>query len=408
MASFARSAYDWVLLIAVGVVVYLELGILKSFGVFINDVSSSLNVSTGLVGTAVGLSHGISMSLAIICPWLMKRVYIRKVIIPGSVIGSFGIILGSFSRTGIQFLLCLILSGIGYGLVMFPTHASLLDYFSPIYKIATAVTFTAGGVGMMTLPVLAEELRRIYSWRGAMLLLGGISLHCIPCCALFRPKTYQSTPSNADEVVTDLPSIHDGDADESEDDASRTSHLLNSHGTMDTSSSNVIEQHSSFTELFQRHPLYLTIVTSVVITGTSYSTWVIFVIPNAEAKGFPSSDAVFFATIGGAANILGRFFLGFFSSRKLLEDRVTFCLLHFVTAVVFFLNTVAHSFLALAFLSFASGFLFGGLIVTNACLPQSSVSPDLAVVALSLNYLIGIGEVGGGAIVGECINVIIV
>ncbi|XP_063961860.1 monocarboxylate transporter 12-like [Lytechinus pictus] len=283
---------------------------------------------------------------------------------------------------------------------MFPTHASLLDYFSPIYKIATAVTFTAGGVGMMTLPVLAEELRRIYSWRGAMLLLGGISLHCIPCCALFRPKTYQSTPSNADEVVTDLPSIHDGDADESEDDASSTSHLLNSHGTMDMSSSNVIEQHSSFTELFQRHPLYLTTVTSVVITGTSYSTWVIFVIPNAEAKGFPSSDAVFFATIGGAANIIGRFFLGFFSSRKLLEDRMTFCLLHFVTAVVFFLNTVAHSFPALAFLSFASGFLFGGLIVTNACLPQSSVSPDLAVVALSLNYLIGIGEVGGGAIVG--------
>lgn len=168
------------------------------------------------------------------------------------------------------------------------------------------------------------------------------------------------------------------------------------------SSPNEREPQSPLKDLVRRHPLYLTIVVSVVLTGTSYTAWVIFVIPNAEAKGFPPSDAVFLATIGGAANVLGRFVLGLFSSRNLLEDRLTFCLLHFAAAVVFFLNRIAHSFLTLALLSFASGFLFGGLIVISAILPQSLVSPELVIVALSLQYLIGIGEVAGGAIVGEC------
>ena len=116
-----------------------------------------------------------------------------------------------------------------------------------------------------------------------------------------------------------------------------TQRLLNSHdGRVSTSREN--EPHSSFKELFQRQPLYLTVVTSIVLSGMCYASWIIFVIPNAEAKGFPSGDAVFLATIGGAANVLGRFFLGFFSSRKILEDRFTFCILHLITATVFFLN----------------------------------------------------------------------
>ena len=63
MATFRGGCYQWVLLTGIGIIVYLELGILKSFGVLIDDISWSLDVSTGLVGTAIGLSHGLSMSL---------------------------------------------------------------------------------------------------------------------------------------------------------------------------------------------------------------------------------------------------------------------------------------------------------------------------------------------------------
>lgn len=89
-------------------------------------------------------------------------------------------------------------------MVMFPAYASLLYYFPAKYKTVTAVIFTAGGVGMMTLPILTEALRRVYSWRGAMLLLGGFSTHCVACCALLQPIRYPSTRLDTDGDTSGL------------------------------------------------------------------------------------------------------------------------------------------------------------------------------------------------------------
>lgn len=74
MATFTGGRYQCVLLTGMVIINYLELGILKSFGVFIDDISLSLGVSTGLVGTAIGVSHGLTQSMGKKCKLTLYHV----------------------------------------------------------------------------------------------------------------------------------------------------------------------------------------------------------------------------------------------------------------------------------------------------------------------------------------------
>ncbi|XP_071506651.1 monocarboxylate transporter 12-like [Diadema antillarum] len=334
------------ILAGAAVVVYLEVGTLKSYGVFLNDISGDINISTAVAGLAVGLSHGLAQGL-----------------------------------------------GMGYGLVSFPSHMSLLEYFPDMFDITTSVIFTAGGLGMMTLPVAAEELRLIYGWRGAMLVMGGFSLHSLVACALFRPPGQQT-------------------AAESDPGHSGTSYRRLAEEGSSHSQQNVSAMCGGFScldaaralmniELFQRHPASVIIVFASFFTGVTYSSWIIFVIPNALSKGIPAGEAVTLATIGGASNILGRFLVGFFSQAKVVPDHFTYAFIHVCATVAFFLNIAVDSFSLLAIMSVVNGFTCGAGIVLNSLLPKVIVQDSFLVAAISLAYLgLGIGEGIGGFLMG--------
>ncbi|XP_072167385.1 monocarboxylate transporter 12-like [Diadema setosum] len=337
----------FLILLGVAVIVYLEMGTLKSYGVFLNEISGDINISTAVAGLAVGLSHGLSLGL-----------------------------------------------GMGYGLVTFPTHMSLLEYFPDMFEVTTSVMMTAGGLGMMTLPVVAEELRLTYGWRGAMLVMGGFSLHSLVACALFRPRS-QRTAAESDPRHLDA---FDRSLEEERPSGSRPQNVSSKCGgfsCLDAARALVN------TELFQRHPASVIVIFASFLTGLTYSSWIIFVIPNALSKGIPPGEAVTLATIGGASNILGRFLVGFFSQAKLVPDHFTYAFIHVCAAVAFFSNIVVDSFSLLAVLSVINGFTCGAGIVMDPLLSKIVVPENFFVAAMSLSYLnVGIGEGIGGYLMG--------
>ncbi|XP_071480854.1 monocarboxylate transporter 9-like [Diadema antillarum] len=153
--------------------------------------------------------------------------------------------------------------------------------------------------------------------------------------------------------------------------------------------------------LFVDYPIFFGICLATILFGVSYDGWVLFVIPNAEAKGFNSQMAVYIATAGGVGNILGRFLIGFFTAKRILRNEFTYLLLNLMSAVAFCLNFAADTFWFLAILSFINGFSLGSktslqFIIVNGAVATERYKPAVSMLLVSL----GVGFPISGALLG--------
>ena len=57
--TFHPSPRRWLLLAGVSLSIFLEVGVLKCYGVFLDDITRDLQTSTGLVGLITGMAQGL-------------------------------------------------------------------------------------------------------------------------------------------------------------------------------------------------------------------------------------------------------------------------------------------------------------------------------------------------------------
>ncbi|XP_053320517.1 monocarboxylate transporter 13-like isoform X2 [Spea bombifrons] len=94
----------------------------------------------------------------------------------------------SFATSLYQLYLCIGgLSGLGWALIFSPSMATVTRYFSRRRSLATGFVLTGVGTLSFAMSPLLQYLIEEYSWRGAMLLLAGLTLHSVPCGAVLRP-----------------------------------------------------------------------------------------------------------------------------------------------------------------------------------------------------------------------------
>jgi len=60
-------------------------------------------------------------------------------------------------------------------------------YFEQRRGIAAGLACSGAGFGLLTMAPLAAFLVAEYTWRGALIVLAGVSLNCLVCGALMRP-----------------------------------------------------------------------------------------------------------------------------------------------------------------------------------------------------------------------------
>lgn len=403
MSSSATHAVSrtrcYVSVVVVALINFFEVGILKSYGVIFIDITRDLATSTTLVGTAIGISFGIAYIFAFVSVQLMRHFSIRSVVVVGSLIGIIGFISSSFSKDGSQFIVALLVSGIGNSLVFYPASVSLLMIFPDNFPVVLGIAKCGGGIGMMALPVLMEKLRVIYGWRGAVLIIGGLGLNCVACGCLLPTESIavSSSDSPAEASSSSDPlgreEMRGSGSKRGTDIKERAKHLRDVLGAF----GNYLHL-----DLFLEFPWFICEVMSSSMTGLAYNAWVVYVVPNALAKGHPLSRAVFLSTVGGAANIVGRITTGLVSKTEYISDIALFSLLNTVAAVAFSLNICTSSFLVLCFLSCANGYVVGSFSVIISYLPKSYVSPEVMVIAMYFSTAaFGLGAPAGGALMGS-------
>ena len=84
-----------------------------------------------------------------------------------------------------------------------PTISIVVEYFERRRALAFGLGVSGVGVGTLIFPPIVEYLEETYGWRGAIMLLGAITLNSLVCSSFFRPsnmKKKNKTKCNCSEL----------------------------------------------------------------------------------------------------------------------------------------------------------------------------------------------------------------
>ncbi|XP_043475276.1 monocarboxylate transporter 14-like [Leptopilina heterotoma] len=163
-------------------------GIISSFGVFLDRISLTFEVSKARVALANSLQSGFYLMAGPYVSALANRYGFRSVAILGSVVSCIAFVLSSFS-TSIEYLYITygILGGIGAGLIYLPAVITTGFYFERWRALATGISVCGSGIGAFILAPISDIIIKNYGWKQALLIQAGMLLNCAVFGAVFRP-----------------------------------------------------------------------------------------------------------------------------------------------------------------------------------------------------------------------------
>ncbi|XP_041465009.1 uncharacterized protein LOC121415745 isoform X2 [Lytechinus variegatus] len=372
---------------------FIEMGVVKSFGVIIAEIVFQMNSDLWTVGFIFGAYNGLTYLLG---PFILPTIKYLS--------------LKQSSAIGIIGGLCLAAS----------------SFTSNIAQLATCfvISDTGAPIGMILLPILAEFLKETYGWRGCMLLLGGIFLYA-PASLLVMAGRREDLGDTSERLHVDerdnnsnggndvnlqaeqgssIDLLEGPSYQEMEDQVSGSQQAKKAQSQDVVSAIRHVWRFvSDFfgLSLFTEVSSLFTFCLFQLSGGLIITAWVVFLIPHGVAKGFPLSRAVFLASIGGIGNILGRLGQGPIIYHKWLSSSSLTFICAFINACVLLIDPLIDSYPVLAAATFVNGFTLGArttvlVVLTKEILPVDNFATGYGLVAL----FYGLGQPLGGLLAG--------
>lgn len=293
----------------------------------------------------------------------------------GGFLSGLGFILASQATCVTHLYLTMgVISGSGWALVFTPTVASVMQYFTRRRSLAMALGFTGIGLSSFAFSPLFQLLVETYAWRGALLLLGGLSLNMVACGALIRP------PPGRRVVVE-----------------------AGSNGESPCSSA--LSKAYTYLELsllFQRP--FLTYGLAITLFNFGYFVPYVHLVAHSRHEGFSQYQAAFIISATGVTDIVGRLTAGWLSDLGRLRLPHMLCLWTGLTGLFLLLLPVGSldgSYPGLLVVSLAYGFCSGAMTPLVFSVVPEIVGMERTLGALGLLQLIeSIGGLLGAPLSG--------
>nr|XP_046174396.1 monocarboxylate transporter 13 isoform X3 [Oncorhynchus gorbuscha] len=260
----------------------------------------------------------------------------RPVVMAGGCLSALGFILASQATCVTHLYLTLgIISGSGWALVFTPMVASVMQYFTRKRSLAMALGFTGVGLSSFAFSPLFQLLVEMYTWRGALLILGGLSLNMVACGALIRPLgTHKAVAALAP-------------------------------GESACSCASLFQRAYSYLELsllFQRP--FLTYSLAITFFNCGYFVPYVHLVAHSRHEGFSQYQAAFVISATGVTDIVGRVVSGWASDLgrlRLPHMLVLWTGLLGLSLLVLPLGSLGGSYPGLLIISLAYGFCAGAM-----------------------------------------------
>ncbi|KAM7408397.1 hypothetical protein PAMA_002222 [Pampus argenteus] len=136
--------------------------------------------------------HSLIDSTTMLCAplggFLANHLSCRATVFLGGLLSSAGLVISSFASSLEYLYISLgILTGLGFALSYTPSVAMVGRYFNERKALAYGIALSGSGIGTFILAPAVQLLIEHYSWRGALLILGGFISNLCVCGALMRP-----------------------------------------------------------------------------------------------------------------------------------------------------------------------------------------------------------------------------
>ncbi|XP_012656739.1 monocarboxylate transporter 12 isoform X1 [Otolemur garnettii] len=234
----------------------------------------------------------------------------------GGLLASTGLILGSFATSLKHLYLTLgVLTGLGFALCYSPAIAMVGKYFSKRKALAYGIAMSGSGIGTFILAPVVQLLIEQFSWRGALLILGGFVLNLCVCGALMRPiilKEDRMTPEQKHACTTQR---------EDFERASPYSPLTKNWTQTYICCS--LQQEYSFLLMSD----FVVLAISVLFMAYGCSPLFVYLVPYALSVGVSHQQAAFLMSILGVIDIIGNITFGWLTDRRCLKNYRYVCYL---------------------------------------------------------------------------------
>jgi MFS family permease len=166
----------------------VTLGVIYSFGVFLQPIAADLRASTTGAAAFFSITSIVYYALGAPAGRLADRYGPRPVVASGAVILAAGLCATAFiDNLWLAYLTCAMGAGIGGACCYLPTLAVIGGWFVRRRNLALGIAAAGTGIGTLTFPPIAAMLTEQYGWRATFIVLGltgGLVL--LGCAALTR------------------------------------------------------------------------------------------------------------------------------------------------------------------------------------------------------------------------------
>uniref|UniRef100_A0A8C7YJT4 Monocarboxylate transporter 13 n=1 Tax=Oryzias sinensis TaxID=183150 RepID=A0A8C7YJT4_9TELE len=326
------GGYGWVVVASAFCVTGLTGAVLKNYGHFFLDIQDHFGVLTStaswVTSTTIVMFHVGAPAASALAAWLSQRV----VIMVGGLLCTFGMLLASLdlSLPWLYFSMG-ILEGIGLSFSWVSAMSVVNHYFARWRPIAYAITSSGECVFAFIFSPFFQWLIEMYTWRGALLIIGGLQLNLCVCGALMRPL--DSTEST-DGLETDADSFKP-------------------------------KKRAIFQLSLLRKPELLLYILFAIFAAVGFYVPTLFLVPFANSLGIDKYWPALILSVLAIADLAGRLFSGWLANMRFFRNLQQLTFVASLLGVVLLLLPISQKYWVIMILASLYGFLFGCVVAVH-------------------------------------------
>ncbi|XP_044592992.1 monocarboxylate transporter 5-like [Cotesia glomerata] len=182
------GGWGWVVLFSALLVNFLIPGTVKSFGVLFVEFLQVFKASPTAASWMPALCYFLYSSLGPLSSVLSIKYSYKTVTLIGGTFAAVGM-MTSYFATSVSYLYVSygLMVGIGAGLTFPPTIYIVTAYFERLRGLANGLCISGSAIGTIVLPPFLQYLLNHFGHRGAVLIMGALTLNTLVCALLYHP-----------------------------------------------------------------------------------------------------------------------------------------------------------------------------------------------------------------------------
>ncbi|RVE68957.1 hypothetical protein OJAV_G00072950 [Oryzias javanicus] len=198
------GGWGWVVAAAFFLVEASTYGVIKTLGIFLQDLMEEFGESNSRVSWVISICAFIMTFSAPLATMLSNRFGFRPVVMMGGFLTCLGTITSAFTSSIKEMYVTIgLISGFGYCLSFLPTVTILAQYFCRRRSLVTSVASSGESFAVFAFAPVFSRLKEDIGWRYCLIIMGVIQASIISCGLLLRPIVIEPETVQGAESKTD-------------------------------------------------------------------------------------------------------------------------------------------------------------------------------------------------------------